>query len=179
VDQDDDADLALVARIRKGERHLFGDLAKKYRPEIQRLARGYVKTDEESEDVTQQALMRALRGIDGFRGEASFRTWLHRITVNVSLNHARDKGRIHAVSLEEVELITNALGTGKMAAREARRKLAVAVERLPPKQRQVVELRLVHELAFRAIAEIMSSTEDSAKANYQHAVKKLRAWTTE
>ncbi len=80
------------------------------------------------------------------------------------------------MSLEDVELITNALGTGKMAAREARRKLAAAVLRLPPKQRQVVELRLIHEMSFRAVGEIMGTSEASAKANYQHAVKKLREW---
>jgi RNA polymerase sigma-70 factor, ECF subfamily len=178
VEPGDDADAVLIERIRAGERHLFGELVRAYRADVQRLVRGYVKTDEEAEDLTQQTLMRALRGLDGFRGEASFRTWLHRIAKNLSMNHARDRSRFQAVSLEEVELITNALGTGKMAAREARRKLAAAIEKLPPKQRQVVELRLVHEMAFRAVAEIMGSTEESAKANYQHAVKKLRAWMT-
>jgi RNA polymerase sigma-70 factor, ECF subfamily len=162
--------------MRGGEKQLFGELVRKYRPEIARLARGYVKSDEEAEDLAQQTFMRALRGIDEFRGEATFRTWLHKICKNLSLNYARDNNRLRALSLEEVELITNALGTGKMAVREARRKLAAAVERLPPKQRQVVELRLVHEMSFRAIAEIAGSTEESAKANYQHAVKKLREW---
>jgi RNA polymerase sigma-70 factor (ECF subfamily) len=173
-----DPDLELIDRVRAGERQLFGTLVRKYRGELVRLARGYVKSDEEAEDLAQQAFMRALRAIDEFRKEASFRTWVHRICVNLSLNHARDSRRRPSVSLEEVELITNALGTGKMAVREARRKLAAAVERLPPKQRQVVELRLVHEMSFRAIAEIMGGTEDSAKANYHHAVKKLREWTT-
>jgi RNA polymerase sigma-70 factor (ECF subfamily) len=173
-----DSDSALLERMRQGERQLFGELVRKYRPEIVRLARGYVPTDEEAEDLTQQTFIRALRAIAEFRGDASFRTWLHKICVNLAKNHARDGGRLRTVSLEEVELITNALGTGKMAVREARRKLAAAVERLPPKQRQVVELRLAHEMSFRAIAVIVSSTEDAAKANYQHAVKKLREWTT-
>jgi len=172
----DDPDHEILARMQAGERPLFGDLVRKYRVEITQLARSYVKSDEAAEDIAQQTFMRALRGIDEFRGDASFRTWLHRICVNLSLNHTRDNSRFRAVSLEDVELITNALGTGRMALREARRKLAAAVERLPTKQRQVVELRLVHEMSFRDIAEILRSTEESAKANYQHAVKKLREW---
>ena len=176
---DDDPDGDVLARIRGGEKQLFGELARKYRAEVQRLVRGYVATNEEAEDLVQQTFIRALRGLDGFRGESTFRTWLHRIAVHLALNHARDEKRVRTVSLEDVELITNALATGKMAAREAKRKLAAAVVRLPAKQRQVVELRLIHEMSFRIIGEMVGSSEDSAKANYQHAVKKLREWTTE
>ncbi len=96
--------------------------------------------------------------------------------MNAAMNHARDTRRRRSVPIEEVDLITNALGTGRMAVREARRKLTAALERLPPKQRTVVELRLVHELSFRAIAEIAGTSEDSAKSNFQHAVRRLREW---
>jgi RNA polymerase sigma-70 factor (ECF subfamily) len=61
-----------------------------------------------------------------------------------------------------------------MSARQARRKLAAAIVQLPPKQRIVVELRIVHEMPFAAIAKIAGCSEDSAKANYRHAVAKLR-----
>jgi RNA polymerase sigma-70 factor (ECF subfamily) len=174
----EDEDGELVARLLAGERGLFADLVRKHREDIARLVRGYVKTDDETEDLTQQTFLRALRAIDGFRRESSFRTWLHRIAVNVALNHVRDRKHARTVSLEEVELITNALGTGRMAAREARRRIASALEHLPPKQRLVVELRLVHEMSFRAIAGIAECSEDSAKSNYQHAVKRLRAFAT-
>jgi RNA polymerase sigma-70 factor, ECF subfamily len=175
VPQAEDEDRELVARLLAGERGLFADLVRKHRKDIERLVRGYVKTNEEAEDLAQQTFLRALRAIDGFRSESSFRTWLHRIAVNVALNHIRDNKRERTVSLEEVELITNALGTGRMAAREAKRRIAAALEHLPPKQRLVVELRLVHEMSFRTIAGIAECSEDSAKSNYQHAVKRLRA----
>jgi RNA polymerase sigma-70 factor (ECF subfamily) len=172
-------DHAMVERVRAGERQAFADLVKKHRAGTQRLIRGYVASDEEAEDVTQETFLRVLRAIDSFRGEASFRTWLYRIAVNGALNHARDQKRGRAVSIEEVDLITNALGTAKMSAREARRKIAEALELLPPKQRLVVELRLVHEMPFRAIAGIAGSSEDAARANFQHAVKRLRALLAE
>jgi RNA polymerase sigma-70 factor (ECF subfamily) len=176
VAQAEDDDGELVARLLAGERGLFADLVRKHRKDVERLVRGYVKTNDEVEDIAQQTFLRALRAIDGFRRESSFRTWLHRIAVNVALNHIRDLKNERTVSLEEVELITNALGTGRMAAREAKRRIAAALEHLPPKQRLVVELRLVHEMSFRAIAGIAECSEDSAKSNYQHAVKRLRAF---
>jgi RNA polymerase sigma-70 factor (ECF subfamily) len=142
------------------------------------VVRRYVDNDAEADDLTQQTFMLALRGIANFRGESTLRTWLHRIAVNAALNYKRDSKRARAVSLEDVELITNALGTGKMAAREAKRKIAAALEKLPAKQRAVVELRLVHDMPFRAIASITGSTEEAARVNYHHAVKRLREWTT-
>jgi RNA polymerase sigma-70 factor (ECF subfamily) len=179
ADGGEDADLAILARIRAGDRQAFADLVARHRADIQRLVRGFVKTDAEAEDLTQQTFLRALKAIGGFRGDASLRTWLHRIAVNGAKNHARDEKRTRAVSIEEAELITNALGTGRMAVREVRRKLAEALEKLPPKQRLVVELRLVHEMSFRAIASIADCSEDSAKANFQHAVKRLKEWALE
>ncbi len=167
----------LVDRLRAGDRKAFGDVVARHRAQIFRLVRGYLDHDAEAEDVTQQAFLQALRAIGSFRGDSSFGTWLHRIAVNAALTFKRDAKKARSVSIEEIELITNALGTGKMAAREVKRKLGAALEALPPKQRAVVELRLVHDMPFRAIADIVGSTEETARANYHQAVKRLRELT--
>jgi RNA polymerase sigma-70 factor, ECF subfamily len=167
-------DALLLERLRAGDRSAFTELVRAYRADVFRLVRARVSTDADAEDVTQQALVRALRAIGTFRGDASLRTWLHRIAVNAALNHARDARSGRSISLDDVEIITNALSTGRMSAREARRKLAAAVRELPPKQRLVVELRIVHELSFAAVAGIAGCSEDSAKANFRHAVARLR-----
>jgi RNA polymerase sigma-70 factor (ECF subfamily) len=174
---EDDEERAMVERIRAGDRGPFADLVKKHRDGLRRMLRGYVRTDEEAEDLTQQTFMHALRGIGAFRFDAALSTWFYSIGKNLARNHARDLRRAPSISIEDVEIITNALGTGRLAAREARRKLGAAVEQLPAKQRMVVELRLVHEMSFRAIAGIANCSEESARSNYQHAVKKLRELT--
>jgi RNA polymerase sigma-70 factor (ECF subfamily) len=176
TDSDGEDSSAIAARLRAGDRSLFADLVRAHRDEVRRVVRGYMRDDDEAEDVTQHAFLQAFRALDTFRGDASFRTWIHRIAVNVALNRARQARKHRAVSLEDVELITTALGTGRMAVREAQRKLAAALVELPPKQRLVVELRIVHEMSFRAISAIADCTEESAKANYQHGVKRLREW---
>jgi RNA polymerase sigma-70 factor (ECF subfamily) len=133
-----------------------------------------MSSDADAEDVTQQAFVNALRAIGRFRGDSGLRTWLHRIALNAAMNHARDARHGRAVSLDDVEIITNALSTGRLSARESRRRLAAAVRELAPKQRLVVELRIVDELSFAAIASIAGCSEDSAKANFRHAVARLR-----
>jgi RNA polymerase sigma-70 factor (ECF subfamily) len=172
----DDAsrDHRLLERLRAGDRAAFTELVRAHRADVFRFVRGRMSSDADAEDVTQQAFVNALRAIARFRGDSGLRTWLHRIALNLAMNHARDARHGRAVSLDEVEIITNALSTGRLSARESKKRLAAAVRELPPKQRLVVELRIVDELSFAAIATIAGCSEDSAKANFRHAVARLR-----
>ena len=169
-----DDDAALVARAKGGDRAAREELARRHLPLLARLVRRYVP-EHDAEDVAQRAVMRALDKLDSFRGEASFRSWLHRIAVNVALNHVRDGRRLEPRAIDEADLITNTLGTAKLVAKEAKARLSRAVEDLPPKQRASVELRLFHDMSFAEVARQMGITEDSAKANFHHALKRLRA----
>ncbi|NUO47334.1 MAG: sigma-70 family RNA polymerase sigma factor, partial [Polyangiaceae bacterium] len=162
---DDDA---LVARAKTGDRAAKDDLARVHLPLVGRLVRRYVSAAD-AEDVAQRAMIRAFDRLDTFRGESSFRSWLHRIAVNVALNHVRDRKREVPGTLDEADLITNTLGTARLVAREAKARLLAALEDLPPKQRQSVELRLFRDLSFSDIAVEMGTSEESAKSNFHHA----------
>jgi RNA polymerase sigma-70 factor (ECF subfamily) len=168
-------DSALVERAKRGDRAAADDLARRHLPLVARLVRRYVP-ERDAEDVAQRALVRALSRLDSFRGESSFRSWLHRIAVNVALNYLRDRRRETPGTVDEADLITNTLGTARLVAREAKQRLLQALEELPPKQRQSVELRLFQDLSFAEIAAQMGTSEDSAKANFHHAMKRLRAF---
>lgn len=165
---------ALIAQARTGDREARGELAKRQLPLVVRLVRRYV-SEADAEDVAQRAVMRALEKLDTFRGDSSFRSWVHRIAVNTALNHVRDHKREAPQAIDEADLITNTLGTARLVAREAKVKLLAAVQELPPKQKSAVEMRLFQELSFAEVATEMGITEDSAKANYHHAMKRLRA----
>lgn len=169
-----DDDEALVEKAQAGDRAAREELARRHLPLVVRLVRRYV-SETDAEDVAQRALMRALEKLDSFRRESTFRSWVHRIAVNLALNHIRDHKREVASEVDEVDLITNTLGTARLVAREARARLLRAVEELPPKQRESVELRLFGDLSFADVATRMGISEDSAKANFHHAMKRLRA----
>ena len=170
-----DPDHDLVERFRAGDSRAFDELVRRYREPIVGLVRRYVKGGEDAEDVAQKAFVRAFERIEGFRGDASFRTWLHRIAINLALNHLRGQERLQPLDIDDVAAFTNSLGTERLVAAEVWRKVHARLAELPPKQRLVVELRLFHELSFKEVSVIADCSEDSAKVNFHHAVKRLRS----
>lgn len=171
---DGSTDEELAARCAAGDRAAADDLARRHLPQLGRLVRRYVKTDD-ADDVAQRAMMRAIENIASFRGESAFRSWVHRIAVNTALNHVRSVPRERAHrTVDEADLITDTLGTARLVAREAKSKLLLALADLPPKQRASVELRLFEEKSFREVGEAVGISEDSAKANFHHGMKRLR-----
>jgi RNA polymerase sigma-70 factor (ECF subfamily) len=169
-----DVDSALVARARRGERGAFDEIVKRHQRGLWRLVRRYVRNDADASDVAQQAFVRAYRALDRFRGEASVRSWLYRIGINVALNFVRDHGREQASDTAGAELTVDAVAPGAMLSAERAKALREAVAELPPKQRMVLELRVFDDLSFREVAALADCTENAAKVSFHYAVKRLR-----
>jgi RNA polymerase sigma-70 factor (ECF subfamily) len=93
-------DSELVALARKGDREAFSRLMMEYQSKIYRLARRMTETNEDAEDVLQEAFIKAFRSLAGFKGKSKFSTWLYRITVNLALMKLRRK-KLDSVSLDE------------------------------------------------------------------------------
>jgi len=166
-------DEELVGLVRKGDARAKDTLARRHGPALRRLVRRWVN-EADAEDVAQRALVRAFERLGEMRSDASFRAWLYTIATNLAKNHVRDRGRHETRELVEVDLVTDALGTAKLVAREARDRVLAEIGRLPEKQRAAVELRLFEGLSFREVGERIGCSEDSAKVNYHHALKRLR-----
>lgn len=169
-----DEDAPLVARFNAGDKSAFQELVVKHQAPIRALVGRYIKTDE-AQDVAQRAFLRAFEKLSTFRGESSFRTWLSRIAIHLALNHLRgNRDRMESVELDDIAAFTNALETGRLVAAEMWKKVSARLTLLPPKQRLVVELRFFHELSFKEISAVAGCSEESAKANFHHGVKRLR-----
>lgn len=99
--RDADRDGDLVERLRQGDEEAFMKLVARHHDSMLRVARSYVRSDAVAEEVVQDTWLAALRGLGGFRGEASFRTWLLAILVR----RARSTGvREHrSVAVEDVQ----------------------------------------------------------------------------
>ncbi|MBK9266942.1 MAG: RNA polymerase sigma factor [Polyangiaceae bacterium] len=172
-----DPDAELVDRALLGDRHAFDALVTAHRDAITRLCRRYVRRHEDAEDVAQRAFLNAFEKLGDFRRESTFRTWLHRIAVNLALNHVRHAAHEAPIAeLDDLPTFTNALETSRLVAAEVWNRAAARIAELPPKQRLVVELRLFHELSFGEIAVLADCSEDSAKVNFHHGIKRLREW---
>ncbi len=79
----------LIRQAQEGNRDAYRRLVEQHMKQAYNVAFGFVRNREDARDVLQDALVRAYVALPSFRGEAEFGTWLHRIVMNLSLNHVR------------------------------------------------------------------------------------------
>lgn len=175
---DPDSDEVLVRRARDGEESALSALVKRHADAVYRVALAIAGDRDVAQDVSQDAFLKAFRGLEGFRGDAAFRTWLLTIAANAARGALRRRGRRRETDLDAAPpVVSEVRGPDEDAVlvSEAAR-AREALGRLPEKQRLSVQLRVDEGLSFREIAEVIGSTEGAARVNYFHGIRKLREW---
>jgi RNA polymerase sigma-70 factor (ECF subfamily) len=129
--------------------------------------------------VVQETYLRAWKGLDGFRGDAQFTTWLYRITANTAYTTVKRRRRHRADALdamleEPVETRIDAQPEESAEQSAALARLAGAVEHLPPKLRILVVLKDVYGLSHEEIAEELGISVAAAKVRLHRGRKRLR-----
>ena len=167
---------ALIARAREGDAAAIDLLVSKYLKDVYAITNRLLGDYDLAQDAAQDAFVNALNGLQRFRGESSFRTWLLRIAVNAARTIGRKKTRRREVSVDVVaETADDTPDAAVMAARrdEAAR-AAVLLQELPEKQRMAVALRTQQGLSYQEIGVLLDCTEGAARVNYHLGVKRLR-----
>jgi RNA polymerase sigma-70 factor, ECF subfamily len=185
-----DVDETLVAQAANGNREAFDELVRRYQSRMFQLVRILTSGDTDAEDLVQDTFVRAYRAVGQFRGDSTFRTWLHRIAVNVVRSHAaRQSGRGDRRTTrgyargtspdtdrgdEESEI-------GRVAANEdlenavvRRRMIDQALARLPPDLRLMITLRDVQGLEYREIARITGVPIGTVESRIFRGRRRLR-----
>ena len=171
-------DLSLIRATLRGSREHFGVLVERYQRPLFAFVVRYLGDVGAAEDVVQVSFLRAYKALRTFRGDAAFKTWLHQIALNECRSRQLREQRRREVAIDDVaEAVLPAVDSGNDLATD-RRGLRRFVDRLPPKQRAVVELRVYADLPFKEIARMEGMSVGSAKVNFHHALKKLREWMT-
>jgi RNA polymerase sigma factor (sigma-70 family) len=168
----------LARRGQNGDEAAFGALVDRYHAVAYRVALSIVSDTDLAQDVTQEAFLRAFRGLGGFRGDAAFRTWLLTITANAARSMLRRRSRRKETELDGAQPVASGdpdPAEQAMVAREAAEARAL-LSRLPEKQRLSVQLRVDEGLSFREIGEVIGSSEGAARVNYFHGIHRLREW---
>lgn len=166
-------DRELVAEVQNGSRMAFSALVKKHQRALLRLSLKFTKDLATAEDVVQEAFMKAFERISTFEGRASFRSWLFQIAVNTAKNKLRARRDNH-VDFESVFLSVGAVAETKIQKETIAKLIQKYVDELPFRQRTALVLRIYEDLSFKEIADIMECPYDTAKANYRHALLKLK-----
>ena len=172
-------DHALVEQALAGDEGAFEDLVRRYEKPIYYLGLRYVREEQAAADLAQTAFLKAFQGLHGFRRQASFKTWLYRIAINLCKNYLRDNEKKRFDSLGEMDPPSTANPLRELIEHEDQALLARAWARLPEKQRMTVVLKVQEEMKYREIAEVMGSSVGTIKANFHHACARLKAMLQE
>ena len=182
-------DLELVRRARAGELDAFEALTNRYEQRVYSLALRMLRQEQDAEDVTQQTLLSALEKLNGFRGDASFATWLLRIASHAALKVIRKRKGLNTVSLEEATEEPDSYGSiphpeyiadwrqspeELVRKNEIQRLLDDALAKLDEKHRVVFLLRDVEGLSVKEAAGALRLSEGNTKVRLLRARLQLR-----
>ncbi len=167
VDEDD----VLVAGVTRGDHAAFERLVERHRDVVVRVASRIVG-DDEAEDVSQDAFLRAFHRLERFRGDAPFRSWLLRITHNAALDQL---ARRRAEPVDPTELDSSEperperAPAERLELRERIERLELKLLGLAPAHRTVLVLRDVEGFSYEEIASITESPLGSVKGRLHRA----------
>lgn len=179
-------ELALIERIRAGERDLFMDLVRPYQKLVYSMAVSVLKSEQDAEDVAQEALFKAFKNLGQFRGECKFSTWIIQITVNEARHRLRKANRAAEESIDagiesdEGDYIPIDLADWReipseaLQRKELRECLHRAIENLKPIYRDVLVLRDIQHMSVAETAEMLKISEASVKTRLLRARLQVR-----
>lgn len=166
-----------IQKAAKGDRVAFRQLVLEHSHAMFRLAWRLTADEQAAEDIVQEAFIKAWRKLGEFRMDASFKSWLHRITVNCAMDHLRKHSRRSQFETEETgwehaDHGAMAADTGKQI--DISTHTRAAMMELSPSERTALLLKHYEGHSIKEIAQIMDTTTGACKQNIFRAVKKMR-----
>lgn len=176
-----DKELLELFRNGSNPNYAFNLLVKKYQEPVYWHIRRMVVNHEDANDLVQDVFVKAWKGLNSFREDSKFYTWLYRIATNESITFLNKKKRKYWLSLSSVEhkLEENLEDDNFFDGEEIQRKLQKAILKLPKKQRAVFNMKYFDEMKYEDISSVIGTSVGALKASYHHAVKKIESYLIE
>ena len=169
----------LVDRCKGGDERAWAELVEATYRGVYSLCLRILGDPQDAAEATQDAYLKAWRGLQSFRGDAMFETWLYRVASNAALSTHRGRRRRqqHEAGMQD-ELLTEVPAAGSVEATAGARievqVLEAALNRLPEQHRTAVVLRDVYGMSIEEIAKQLGISETAAKVRVHRARKKLK-----
>lgn len=182
-------DLTLVKRVRGGDQRAFKLLVERYQRKVYAVALGMLKDKEEAMDVSQEAFVKVYKYLDHFKGDASFYTWLYRITVNICIDIIRKRAGAGGESVEfdetlpmdvseaNIGALGSRLGTNPQKSalrRELAEKIQEALAAVPEKHRAILLLREVEGMSYEDLSRTLDIPKGTVMSRLFHARAKVQ-----
>ncbi len=187
-------ELLLARALRDRDEHAFRRVFERLLSPMLRLARVYVRTSDEAEDVVQETWLAALRGAGSFRGRASFRTWLFQILRNRARTRGKRSARLmpfsqllrsDGVNRREAGVPDEAWRIGpanvdwahperQLLVGELRGRIEAAMDQLPPRQREVMVLRDIEGWSSEEVRAALDLSQENQRVLLHRARARVR-----
>ena len=174
-------DTELLKQLLNGNEDAFKELISRHQKQLYRFVWTKIGNHDDVSDICQNSFLQVYKKAEQFQGRASFKSWLYKIAINFCKNHYRSKDRqridssIDPISLESADTDT---GWHECIGKEKKLLIQSVIKRLPEKQRTTIELRFFQDCTLKQVSEIMDCPIGTAKANYYHALCRLRQLIT-
>lgn len=175
MQQHDDEQLKALIKNQNTRRRGFEMMVRQYSEQLYWQVRRIVLTHEDSNDVLQNAFMKAWTSLDTFHGDSKISTWLSRIAINEALDFTRKQKNhpLQSTDDEELGLANQLMADNYFDGDETEAQLQEAIAQLPEVQKTVFMLRYYDEMKYSEISKILGTSEGGLKASYHIAVKKI------
>lgn len=168
-----ETELDWIARAQQGDRGAFGELVSRYQESVVNVVYRMCGDPQLAEEAAQEAFLRAWQRLGDFRMEASFRSWICRIAVNLALDRLRREPL--SISLDDLPLASPAAGPELAVERQERARLVQqAVLGLPPACRAALVLREYEGLSYQEIADALGVPIGTVMSRLSYARGQLR-----
>lgn len=175
----------LIRRAQQGDNGAFEELLLLHQKKVYNLCLRMSANPDDALDLSQEAFLRAWRSLGQYQFEANFSTWLFRLTSNICIDFLRRKKRRQETSLTEsyddsdegAELSVPDAQPGpeqQAMTNETKIELARAMEQLSPEHREILQLRVVEDLQYEQIADILGVRVGTVKSRLARARLALR-----
>ena len=179
-------DIDLVSQAQEGDTRACDELVRRYTPKLYGMIYNMTSNREDAADLLQDVFAKAYRSLKRFMGRSSFYTWIYSISVNMTLNFLKKRGRYHKVSLDDVDTgiqndpefikVTTANGgtMREVDVHELQKKLNESMMRLSEDHRTVVTLYDIQGLQHSEISKILGVSEGTVRSRLFYAHRQLQ-----
>lgn len=179
--QQAERDAVLVERLKEGDSKALDQLFRRHRDAAYGIAFRLVGSREDALDVVQESFIHVMRGIQAFRGQSSFRTWLYRIVTHAALDYRRWRSHRRAESLDaETALEPAATGPGQQtpqeeaAERDLRKAIDKALVNISEKNRAALVLYALEGMSYKEVADVLGISIGTVMSRIFNARQRLR-----
>ncbi len=173
-----DKELVSLFKSSPQREQVFRVIIERYQRKLYWHIRRMLVDHDDTDDVLQNVFIKVWKNLDQFKEEAQLYSWLYRIASNETISFIRKRKEERFIRLGETEQDIEGLLSEDhhFKGDEIQKKLQLAIQSLPEKQRLVFNMKYYEEMKYEDMSEILETSVGALKASYHHAVKKIESY---